>query len=202
MKIANNLTPNYYSVTYNKKINKTSGELKLVYISRIHPMKNLLQVLNILRKFDAKIEFNIYGPIEDQEYWRKCKELIDLMSSEVRVNYNGLIAHDKVNEIYHENHISILLTFGENFGHAISEALIGGCPIIISDKTPWRNVQSFNSGWDLPLDNSDLIEEKIKYFVELDDSKYKEMSKSAFEYGKNKSNQMEDIDAYYEMLSN
>jgi glycosyltransferase involved in cell wall biosynthesis len=201
VKIARNLTPNYQDRVYNKNLKKNIGELKLAYISRIHPMKNLYQVLDILKRFDSKIEFNIYGPIEDHVYWEKCKKLISQMNVNVNVLYNGPISNDKVNEVYQKNHISILLTLGENFGHAISEALIGGCPVIISNKTPWRDLENVNSGWDLPLDDSDLIEEKIRYFIGLDENQYRYMSKCAFKFGKNESNQIEDFRSYDNMFN-
>jgi hypothetical protein len=33
-------------------------------------------------------------------------------------------------------------TLGENYGHVISEALASGCPVVISDQTPWRNLEA------------------------------------------------------------
>lgn len=200
IEIAENLTPNYKNTCYSKNFIKKSGELKLVYISRIHPMKNLLQVIEILKRFDDKIDFNIYGPIEDENYWEKCKKTINQLNDNLEVNYHGLISNDKVNQIYKSNHVSILLTLGENFGHSISEALIGGCPLIISDRTPWQNIASYKSGWDISLENSDLIAEKIKYFLELDNDEYSIMSRNAFEYGRSRSNQRKDLNSYYKIL--
>lgn len=197
---AMNLTGNYHDVKYTKNIVKNSGELRIVYVSRIHPMKNLLQALEILKNFGDKIQFNIYGPIEDSYYWEKCKRIISQMPKNIIVKYNGLVPNNKLPYIYKHNHVFILLTLGENFGHAISEALIGGCPVIISDRTPWKNLDSFNVGWDLPLENNELIAEKIKFFIELENEKYIEMSKSAFEHSKSRSNQDEDLDKYLELL--
>ena len=45
------------------------------------------------------------------------------------------------------------MTSGENFGHAIIEALACGCPVIISDQTPWNDLESFGAGWVIPLDD-------------------------------------------------
>ncbi|MBN8497849.1 MAG: hypothetical protein J0M32_13465 [Candidatus Accumulibacter sp.] len=52
--------------------------------------------------------------------------------------------------------------FSENFGHAINEALSVGVPVLISDKTPWRNLQEKGMGWDLPLDNRRAFIEVIE----------------------------------------
>jgi glycosyltransferase involved in cell wall biosynthesis len=44
-----------------------------------------------------------------------------------------------------------LPTLGENFGHAIFEALSSGVPVLISDRTPWQNLASQSAGWSFPL---------------------------------------------------
>lgn len=42
-------------------------------------------------------------------------------------------------------------TFNENYGHAIVESFVAGLPVVISDRTPWRNLEKINAGWDIPL---------------------------------------------------
>ncbi|MEL7568480.1 MAG: glycosyltransferase, partial [Clostridiaceae bacterium] len=160
--VASNLTADYQHIEYSKLITKYPGELILVYVSRIHPMKNLLQVLEIIKKLDGQVVFNIFGPIEDKQYWEKCNQIILNMPRNIKVHYNGLIQNDKLQELYKKQHYFILLTLGENFGHAIAEALIGGCPVVISDRTPWRNLENYLVGWDIPLEKKDEILEVLK----------------------------------------
>lgn len=198
--VANNLTPKYSSKYNQKDIIKKSRELKLVYIARIHPMKNLLQVLVILKELNNKIEFNIYGPIEDQEYWQKCENYISEMNNNIKVIYHGQINNDYVNEVYLRNHVAILLTLGENFGHSISEALFGGCPVIISDRTPWRNLEDYDVGKDISLDKPELIKETLIRFIDMDNDEYQRMSKNASLYAKNKSNSHQDILSYFNIF--
>lgn len=199
--VANNLTANYLNIEYNKKIKKKSGELKLVYISRIHPMKNLLTVLKILTMINGNIEFNIYGPVENQNYWTECQNIIKKLPENIIVKYHGLIQNDKVMDVYKKSHVFVLLTLGENFGHAISEALIGGCPVIISDRTPWRNLEKEKVGWDLSLEDNKVISERINYFVTMDNDDYNEMSKNAFIYSQSQSNKKSDIKNYIELFN-
>lgn len=201
LKTIRNLTANYKDFNFSKDIIKRPGELKIVYISRIHPMKNLQQALEILKTLNGKVDFSIYGPIEDAEYWMKCKKIISEMPNNINVKYIGLVQNDKVNEIHNQNHIFFLLTLGENFGHVISEALIGGSPVVISNRTPWQNLQSDNVGWDLPLEENSIIADKLRYFIDLDEYDYNQMSKKSFQYAKSKSNPKEDIDLYFKMLS-
>lgn len=42
-------------------------------------------------------------------------------------------------------------TLGENYGHVIFEALAAGCPVIVSDQTPWQDLEKREVGWVIPL---------------------------------------------------
>jgi len=198
--IANNITRNHKNLCLDKTLEKKPGILKLAYIARVHPMKNLLQTLEILQKIEGNIEFNIYGPIEDKLYWAKCQNLINKMRKNIKVNYYGPISNEKVSSVYQQNHVAILLTLGENFGHSIAEALSGGCPVIISDKTPWRNLEKYNAGFDLPLDNEDDLIHALNHYIAMDDNEYKKNSMSAFEYARRNLNIEENINIYYKMF--
>lgn len=198
--IANNLTSNLSELEFEKNLIKFIGELKLVYIARIHPMKNLLQTLEVLKKIKGNIEFSIYGPIEDKLYWSKCQNVIENMPNNIKVNYFGQIANEKVSIVYKENHVAILMTLGENFGHSIAEALIGGCPVIISDRTPWKNLSEFNAGYDIPLENEEAFISTINKYIDMDNKEYQVSSTSAFNFAKTNSNSYENIISYLKMF--
>lgn len=190
--VANNLTANYEDLHYEKKVEKKKGELKIVFVSRIHPKKNLKKAIEYLRNIDGKVEFSIYGPLEDINYWSKCKRVIEKLPENIVVSYNGVVNHDRILEIFNENHVFLFPTLGENFGHVISEALIGGCPIIISDQTPWRGLEEKEVGWDIKLTEEDYFSSVIQKCVNLDNKEYIKMSKRALEYGKKMTNNVED----------
>jgi len=196
-----NLTANHAKTVYTKEIKKTPGELKIAYIARIHPMKNLKQSLEILQKVKGKILFNIYGPIEDKQYWLSCEKVINSMPSNIKVKYRGIIPNNKIHEIHGNHHVYMLLTLGENFGHSISEALIGGSPVIVSNKTPWRHLSKFEAGYDLSLDNTPQIINKINYFLNLNQQEYEDISRKAFKFGKDRSNQLKKINAYIHLFN-
>ena len=74
-------------------------------------------------------------------YWEKCQRIIDDLPENIQVKYNGTIGHEKVVREMASHDLFFLPTLGENFGHVIFEALAAGCPILISDQTPWRNLE-------------------------------------------------------------
>lgn len=194
IRVATNLTANYSKLVYEKSIGKKIGEVKLVFISRIHPKKNLLQALNFISQVRGNVDFSIYGPIEDKNYWEKCQEIIKALPSAIKVTYNGLLNHEEIIPTFTNNHFFLFPTYGENYGHVISEALIGGCPVIISDQTPWRNLEEVNVGWDVPLMQEEKFITILQTCVDMDETSYWQLSKSAFEYGKEKTNRSEDVE--------
>ena len=67
-------------------IEKNEGELRIVFISRIQEKKNLLTAIQAVNKLVGDVVFDIYGPIESEEYWKKCKQ--EIGSNEgVKINY-------------------------------------------------------------------------------------------------------------------
>jgi glycosyltransferase involved in cell wall biosynthesis len=130
---------------------KTPGSLDIVFLSRISPMKNLDFAIEVLRGVRGQVRFNIYGPIEDSAYWAACRRVADGLPGNVTVEYKGIAAPHEVAAIVAGHHLYFLPTRGESFGHAIAEALVAGCPVLISDRTPWRELESRHAGWDLPL---------------------------------------------------
>ena len=126
--------------------------LRIVFMSRICRKKNLDYALKVLTQVQQQIQFDIYGTIEDNSYWSKCQKLITKMPANIEVNYRGVADNAKVLEIISAYDIFFLPTWGENYGHAIAEALTAGTPVLLSDKTPWRNLQEYGVGWDLSLE--------------------------------------------------
>lgn len=198
--VANNLTANYKNFNYTKNLEKKKGELKVVFISRIHPKKNLKQAIELFKTIKGNVEFNIFGPLEDKNYWSECQKAIAILPENIVVSYKGLLDHNRIIEIFNDHHIFLFPTLGENFGHVISESLIGGCPVIISDQTPWRELEKKQVGWDIKLSDEDKFVTILQKCVDMDNKEYREISKKSFEYGKSISNTLEDVSNSYRLF--
>jgi glycosyltransferase involved in cell wall biosynthesis len=127
--------------------------LKVCFLSRITPMKNLDFALRVLANVNAQVVFTIYGPKEDLTYWEECERLIDSLPSNVKVVYGNEVHPTDVQRSLMQHDVYLLPTRGENYGHVIHEALQAGLPVLISDQTPWGNVVERGIGWTLPLDS-------------------------------------------------
>jgi len=162
---------------------KAPNSLRMVYLSRISPIKNLLFALEVLSRvppgFD--LSFDIYGTLEDAHYWQRCLEQIDLCA-QVQVQYCGPLHPDTVPSTLSQYHLFWLPTLSENFGHAIFEALAAGTVTLISDQTPWHGLEQANAGWDLPLENSALWLDKILFLAGADSQTLDSMRQHAKTY--------------------
>ena len=140
--------------------------LNLLFIGRIVPIKNVVFLLKVLKKIEFNVELNLIGPLEDEVYWNQCKNLIDDLPENCRVNYLNERDPETIKSYIIKSDLFISTSLNENYGHSIVEALSKGCPVLISDQTPWKHLEKFNAGAVLPL-NLELFKEKLNYFNNL-----------------------------------
>lgn len=174
--------------------------LSIVFVSRISPMKNLLTALKILKKAQHFVTYDIYGPIEDEEYWAKCEAVIEMLPTNIQVKYKGELYPNEVLSTLSEYDAFFMPTKGENYGHVIAEALCAGLPILIADTTPWRNLQELGIGWDLPLNNPKAFSDTIDQLATLSVDDHHKMRKRVLAWAKNKFSQRDAIEANIAMF--
>lgn len=181
---------------------KESGHLKLVFFSRISRMKNLDFALTVLSSgISGEVEFDIYGPIEDELYWAKCQQQIAALPSNITTRYCGEVSPDDVQGILSQYHLFFLPTRGENFGHVIYEALIAGCPVLISDQTPWSYVNDAGAGWALPLEEAVQFAEAIRAVMQMSPEAHLQMRQKAFQFAQSSVKIEQTIQATKALLS-
>lgn len=162
-----------------RKAPKHSGRAKMIFLSRFMKKKNFNWLLKNLSKVTGNLEIDVYGPLEDAGYWEESEKIIATLPKNIRVRAKGSVPHEKVLTTLVEYHFFIMPTLGENFGHIFLESLAAGCPLIISNRTPWLNLEEKEIGWDLPLEKPEKWIEKINYSIDLDQSSYSKLSTSA-----------------------
>ncbi len=136
---------------------KQRGRVRAVCASRISPMKNQHFLLDVLTQCQAQIDLDLIGPIDDEAYWAACRRLIARLPSNVTVTHQGELAHAELMTRLSGYDLAVLPSRGENFGHAVAEAWSAGCPVLVSDRTPWRALSNDGVGWDVPLDRTEWI---------------------------------------------
>lgn len=120
--------------------------LRLVYLSVIAPKKNVLETIQLIQQANIPIQLDIYGAVKEKNYWKNCETAI-AASYPNAIQYKGELPHHLVQSTLQYYDAFILLTKGENFGHAIYESLSVGLPVITSSYTPWSKKIKDYCGW-------------------------------------------------------
>ena len=141
--------------------------LRVIFVGRIVPIKGLDVALAALAQVQAPVVFDIYGPPEDEATTRRCRELGQALPPHVEARWRGAASNEDVVAALGRSDVFISPTGGENFGHAIFEALACGVPALISDRTPWRGLEARRAGWDLPLGDSSAFAAVLERYAAL-----------------------------------
>jgi glycosyltransferase involved in cell wall biosynthesis len=180
---------------------KSRGELKVLFIGRIHAIKNLHFLLQSLKGLQGSIELSIVGTLEDSSYWTRCEKIVSEFSGNIKVRIFFDVPHKLINDFLRTSHIFAMPTRGENFGHAIFEALALGRPVLISDQTPWRRLKEAKAGWDLPIVDISRFSGTLQGIVEMDQDVYEIWSKGAWEFAKNYIERSDLVSKYIKQFS-
>lgn len=128
------------------KIND-DGLRRALFLSRIHPIKGLLNLLDAwaaLAPLDWLLQ--IAGPDEGGhlvEVQTKAKQL----GISGRVQYLGEFDDEAKWSVYQNADLFVLPTFSENFGVVVAEALAAGLPVITTTGAPWHDLTTHDCGW-------------------------------------------------------
>ena len=181
---------------------KEENHLKVVFISRIAKKKNLLGAIEIISNLiNIAIQFDIYGPIEDNDYWNECKQQLELLPSNISWDYKGECNSDNVIDTLSNYDVFLFPTLGENFGHVISEALIAGCLPIISDQTPWLDLEECKCGNVISLDNQNLFIKALERYSAMDQKEFSYYVNNAQNYIKVKNEESIKNTGYREIFN-
>jgi glycosyltransferase involved in cell wall biosynthesis len=148
---------------------KAAGTLRMAFLSRISPKKNLHLILDQMADLPRDITLDIYGPVDDTEYLAQCKEIIERQRLAQRAVFHGAVPRDRIRETLQNIDVFVLPTKGENFGHAVYEALAHGVPVIVSDRTPWRSLWRDKAGCDVNLDEPGALRAAMTAFAGMDE---------------------------------
>lgn len=182
--IAPNLPPVTIYDVYEQvtKPAKTAGQARMVFLSRFMRKKNFNWLLDNISGVKGDLTIDICGPLEDADYWDETQRIIETLPPNIDIEAKGPVPHDRVATTLADYHFFVLPTLGENFGHVFIEALASGCPLIISDRTPWRQLEEKSVGWDLPLEDVTAWVETLNACVAMNGPDYDQLSRNARDF--------------------
>lgn len=127
--------------------------LSVCFLSRISPKKNLLFAIKAVNRVRRPIAFVIYGPAEHSGYWEECQRAMKEAPPGSTIEWRGEVPPARIREMLSRHDVFLFPTRSENFGHVIFEALAAGVPVLVSDQTPWHDLEARGSGWVRSLDD-------------------------------------------------
>ena len=163
-----------------EKPSKQKGSATFCFVSRVDRKKNLHFLLRALAPITkGNVVLKIVGPQEDPVYWAECERLIEQLPTNIRVEVAGGVPYDSVLSHLMSSHFFVLPTLNENFGYVFVEAMAAGCPIMISDRTIWNDVESAGAGTSIGLEYVEPWTERIRDWINMDQQAYSLMSAAA-----------------------
>lgn len=162
---------------------KNTGACRFIYLSRITGIKNLHLAVAAAKQLHSKMPlfFDIYGNIEDQEYWDSFKDEIKDHGN-IKIEYKGVLNPSAIADVYMRADFMVLPTRHENYGHAIVEAWANGCPVIISKNTPWRNLNVQDLGWDVDITDPENLRQAMQESIDIDFTTYITMVRASYTF--------------------
>jgi glycosyltransferase involved in cell wall biosynthesis len=161
---------------------KTALHLKLCCVARISPEKGILEALQYLVGMDwhGALQLDFYGAQQDPVFLQTCMDILPSIKG-AAIRFMGERTPQELDRIWNQYDMMYMPTRGENFGHAIAESLNHGVPVIISDRTPWRQLEQKGIGWDLDL-RAELFQSVIMACIQLTAEQYSHMSLQTWTY--------------------
>ena len=153
-----------------KKIKKKrhGNPIHCIYFSKIHPIKNLLQLVQAwsLSKKLRIFKLSIFGEIDDINYFNR---ILKIIKNTKNIFFLGKIKKNKILNLSLYD-VFILPSKSENFGLVVLEALNAGLYLILNRSLPWKDLTknkfasliNFNTH---NLENTILHIEKNKKFL-------------------------------------
>lgn len=166
-----------------QSIEKHSGELRLVWLARISSVKNFKGAIEAVVKIKPmyKVVFDIFGPSDDAQYFQECVQMTKSAAPHLQFRFFEAVPHTEVHSLLSQYHFMFLPTFNENFGHGIIDSLMSACPVIISDRTPWNDLEKETAGFVGSIDEPISFTQLIEKACGMNQEEYNIFRKGAFD---------------------
>jgi len=163
---------------------KPGEKMKLVFLSLINPNKNLHLLIDAVLPLQEDYTLDIFGPVADTVYWKTCHEKIKMAP---HILYKGAVPPWQIQELLCQYHFFVLPTQGENFGHAIFDALSSSVPVMISKNTPWKDIETTGAGFylDITGQSTQQVFSVLTQVKKLNSHAYETIRKQAYSYATN-----------------
>ena len=121
------------------------GDIRLLYLGRLHPIKGIENLLRALTMVKSKVLLSICGEGE-ADYQNRLRSLVAELQLSDRVKFHGRVEGEAKEQQFQEADLCIVPSFKENFCTVVAESLARGLPVVASHGTPWQRIEDINCG--------------------------------------------------------
>jgi glycosyltransferase involved in cell wall biosynthesis len=144
----------------------SDGTNTALFLSRIHPKKGLLNLINAWSIVRPKGWRMIIAGTDEAGHKNELCEAVRRAGLEDVFVFVGPVFDESKEQLFRQADLFILPSYSENFGISIAEALAYGLPVITTTGTPWRELQEHTCGWWVDIGVNPL-EEALRDAVSL-----------------------------------
>lgn len=160
------------------KSNKpTLGMKTILFLSRIHPVKGLLNLVEAMRLAQLQgWRVVIAGP-DSNGHQAEVQAAIHAAGLDSLFTFVGAVDDHAKWALYQQADLFVQPSFSENFGISIAEALASGVPAIATQATPWAELEKHQCGWWVSV-GAEPLAQALREATQLDDSCRQQMGQN------------------------
>ena len=123
------------------------GKKKLLFMSRLHPGKGLINLIEAFKMANPVDWELIIAGYDENNYQKELEVAVVAAGLSNSIKFIGPIGNEAKWQLYAESDVFVLPSFSENFGMVVAEALASELPVITTNGTPWTDLMTYNCGW-------------------------------------------------------
>lgn len=142
------IIPNGVDLPTDLRKTDSNGELRMMFLGRLDPIKGIEALLEACRLLDPESEpwhLDIAGTGQPAYVDSLKKKVVDLGLT-AQVDFLGEVSGETKEDLFANSGVALAPSHVENFSMAIAEALAHEVPVIASKGTPWEDVQRNGCG--------------------------------------------------------
>ena len=168
---------NFSNYNDSKKFySKKDDRQQLLFLSRIHPKKGLIELVKAWENLNPKKwKVVVAGPDEDG-HRLEVENLIKEKKLNHSFEFIGPVDGKYKYDLYKSSDLFVLPTYSENFGIVVAEALMSEIPVITTKGAPWEGLIKNNCGWWIDI-GVDPLTYALDQALSMPSEKLKQMGK-------------------------